>query len=444
MLNVLIFLFLLCCQSVVAIVFTQNFTLADNTRAIILSDGSRINGNAVVIGNALQLTDVRSTLGTQRGEFIAPALPGSSLGWTCSFTLRFIGGSPPADGFGVVWGNVSSFVGRNLIRPVNTIFMDIARTGPFVAGMIDTFSNNVAFPAGFVVANTTLLAIVPTSPLSSNEVVTNARIDFAWNPARGITLRTRGFRANAMMNDVNFDHRGSDMHSWWFVGETGAFTESATIDDIVITVPCPECRAGGGTCVWREGGEFECRRPTTTTTRQTSSITTSRVLMMDGNTRSTTTPMTTDVTTDVVSQSLNNPTTVEWIVVSMSNESETDTASSASAPNSDSERVEARDNAVVLTKTELGIIIGVVVGVIVLLVVVTVVLLVWRQRKKSSELAESTTASSNSNFNDQASTSQRTQVYGMLPSSEQTQYTNAGLSSGSALAEYDAITSPLR
>jgi hypothetical protein len=224
--------------------------VTNGTRNSLLTDGAHVSGSAVVNGSELT-----SVLRTEEGGFHVPGLNGSSLGWSATIELRMIGGSRPADGVWLLWGNAFNIT-------TNHVFSGLAGNDSFsfLVWMIDTFTNPNGTAAGFFIANRTAgrMATMVSETLLPNQEV-NASIFVAWNQEHGATFRTSGFFADANMTDIAVEHNASDSHSWSIAARGN--TMFVVIDNIVIDAPCGDCQAGGGECVWHAGGQFECRLP---------------------------------------------------------------------------------------------------------------------------------------------------------------------------------------
>jgi hypothetical protein len=254
----MIFLFLIGCVG--AALYRQSFgadVVIDGSR--VLADGARFSGSAVVNNSELVLTERRQS---QDGAFHVPALNGSSLGWTMFFLLRMVGGSTySADGVWLLWGNVFN-------RATDHVFTGLAGNANFrfLSWYVDTFENSASLgnAAGFFLTNSSgarsASASVVTETLLPNQQV-NATVFVAWNPEHGATFRSTGFSTDVNLTDVPIVHIGNDTHTWSIGAETGQYSEFAAIDNIVIDAPCGDCRTGGGECIWRAGGRFECLLP---------------------------------------------------------------------------------------------------------------------------------------------------------------------------------------
>jgi hypothetical protein len=339
---------------VVASQYNQTFSQRGPIVNMTLPDGTRVGGHARIFDGFLQLTNSTS----QRGEYFVPGINGSSLGWTCNFSVTVTGGAAGAvaDGFGLAWGNPAQLMNRNLIQRTDSV--TLSPMAYLLAWIVDTFANSqVGNEPGFWLMNSTGARFSGTSatPLMTREMF-NGTVFAAWNPLHGVTFITTGFpRINSEMVDVPVVFNNTnDSFGWWFVGESGSFYETVLIDQVTIMTPCSDCVASNGTCKWGTAGRFECTFPLTlpmqtfagaseTDTNSTANLTTSMSLSMTANT---TIPM-------------------------MSPQFE----------------VSRADGVVSLTSAEIGAILGVVIGVIAILLIVVIALFISR-RRQDKELAE--------------------------------------------------------
>jgi hypothetical protein len=234
-----------------AALYRQSFDadkVTNGTRNTILRDGACINGGAVVVNGTL-------VMGGLDSGFHAPALSGSSLGWSVSYSARLIGGATPSDGAWLLWGNAFNITTNHAFNGLtnNPNFS-------FLAWLIDLFANPNGTDAGFfVVARSGVrTASLAAETLPPNQEV-NANVFVAWNQEHGATFRTTGFATNVNFTDVPIEHVGNDSHTWSFA--TRNIIRFAAIDNIVVDAPCGDCQAGGAECVWHTGGQFERRLP---------------------------------------------------------------------------------------------------------------------------------------------------------------------------------------
>jgi hypothetical protein len=364
--------------------FSQRMPVANAS----LSDGSRVSGHARIADGVLQLTNATG----QRGEFFVPALSGASLGWTCNFSATLVGGNAAAvaDGVGVAWGNVSQLGNRNLIQRVDSV-ASAGSTARFAAWLVDTFQNADA-AAGFWLMNSTGarsgMALYPLLPRESINVTVFA----AWNPKRGATLLTSGFRANANIVDVPVTlGNASDTYGWWIVAECGGYAQRVTIDELQIVARCNDCLATNGTCEWGAAGRFECSFPLT--------------LPMQTFGGGATTEATTESDAISASTALFNATTA----------SESMFSGATTAPIATSIETNAA-GVVLLTSGEIGAILGIVIGIIVLLASVVIVL-VLKRRCQDSE-PEETVEMETKAMSTRSTTSTTTSIYSSATSRE--------------------------
>jgi hypothetical protein len=241
-------LLLLFVGNVGAALYRQYFdvaTVANGTKSTSLSDGACISGSAVVNNSALVLVG-------QNSAIHVPALSGSMLGWSTSYTARLIGSTSPSYGLWLLWGNAFNVT-------TNHVFAGLTNNASFsfLAWIIDMYSNGT--DAGFFVVDKTgaRLGRITETLLPDQEV--NASVYIAWNQERGATFRTIGFSTDVNLTDLPMELTGNDSFTWSFATRLiGGFV---AIDNIVIDAPCGDCRVGGGECVWHVGGRFECRLP---------------------------------------------------------------------------------------------------------------------------------------------------------------------------------------
>ena len=223
--------------------YFQNFDgFADGTTD--LGDGSTMNGFANIQGGMLELT--RDGAGGGGASFNIPALAGSSMGWTASFSFSIFdspGALDPADGFSFNYGNfeLSSLGGAEegmapdggaVLASENLSFeIDTWQNGTIEQGVnIGQITGGVA---GADLAFTNGVILNDGSTVSGLATM-------SWDPVNGASFSTTGLVTNANFNNLPTSFAASEDLLFGLSARIGGANQTLLIDDLAITtIPEP-------------------------------------------------------------------------------------------------------------------------------------------------------------------------------------------------------------
>ncbi|MFT7172208.1 MAG: hypothetical protein ACI9NQ_000417 [Paracoccaceae bacterium] len=205
-----------------------------------VGDGSQFNGTANVLGGQLELT--RDGVAGGGASFNAPAVAGSSNGWSATFEFAIFdsaGSNEPADGFSFNYGDFilgeigsaeegmagAGGVSENLSFEIDTWMNLDAEQGVNLAEKVGGVDTDLGFTNGSILSDGTTVSGVAT---------------MSWDPVNGASFSTTGLLTNAAFVNVATTFSANDAHLFGFSARVGGANQTVTIDNLSITtVPEP-------------------------------------------------------------------------------------------------------------------------------------------------------------------------------------------------------------